>query len=559
MIRVAPLLLSFLIICCPFYRGTQETKPAAETPKLAAADQLYRSGSFREAAEQYQAILKDDSSSVPALSGLIRSLLREEKIDDALTVANNAITVHPDSPALLAAMGDVQFRFARMSDAEISYQKALKLDSKQIPAYLGLVRIYRAYSLYGHAYQNLERAHQIAPDDPEVQRLWFRQLSRKERIAAMEAYLAAPHPDDAEDSAALQRYLAFLKATAGQSHACKLVSKVEKTDTKLELLRRDPQHIFGVGLVVKLNGHDARLQLDTGAGGITVGRKVAEKAGLKSIAEERYYGIGDKGAKAGYTAVADDIRVGDLEFQDCVVHVTNSASITDENGLIGADVFNSYLIDIDMPDQKLRLSPLPKRPDESDAPTALKTEEQSDASEPENPAEASDAKKPETSADSQSAEPAKPRWHPPQDRYVAPEMANWTIVFRFGSHLLIPTRINDSHSMLFLIDTGATANTLSNRAAAQVTKVGGDPFVTVKGLNGDVSKVYRAEKATLIFGHYAQKNQDVITFDMSNISRHIGTEVSGMLGFSLLHMVQLKIDYRDGLVDFVYDAKRWDH
>jgi hypothetical protein len=50
--------------------------------------------------------------------------------------------------------------------------------------------------------------------------------------------------------------------------------------------------------VVKLNGHDARLQLDTGAGGITLGRKVAEKAGLKSIAEERYYGIGDKGAQA---------------------------------------------------------------------------------------------------------------------------------------------------------------------------------------------------------------------------------------------------------------------
>jgi predicted aspartyl protease len=138
-------------------------------------------------------------------------------------------------------------------------------------------------------------------------------------------------------------------------------------------------------------------------------------------------------------------------------------------------------------------------------------------------------------------------------------MANWTSVFRFGSHLLIPTRVNDSPSMLFLIDTGATMNMLSTRAARQVTKVSADPRVTVKGLNGSVSKVYSADKATLVFGHYAQKNQDIVTFDLSNISRRMGTEVSGTLGFAMLHMLQIKIDYRDGLVDFVYDSKRWDH
>src|SRR5208283_302566 len=32
--------------------------------------------------------------------------------------------------------------------------------------------------------------------------------------------------------------------------------------------------------------------------------------------------------------------------------------------------------------------------------------------------------------------------------------------------------------------------------------------------------------------------------------------VSGILGFELLRMLQVKIDYRDGLVDFAYDASR---
>ena len=43
-------------------------------------------------------------------------------------------------------------------------------------------------------------------------------------------------------------------------------------------------------------------------------------------------------------------------------------TINSEDGLVGADVFASYLIDIDIPDQKLRLSPLPPRPDEAAAP-----------------------------------------------------------------------------------------------------------------------------------------------------------------------------------------------
>ena len=70
-----------------------------------------------------------------------------------------------------------------------------------------------------------------------------------------------------------------------------------------------------------MNGRDQRLQLDTGASGIVIGRKVAEKAGLTRISEERYTGIGDKGVQSGYSALATQIRVGDLEFEDCIVHV----------------------------------------------------------------------------------------------------------------------------------------------------------------------------------------------------------------------------------------------
>ena len=60
-----------------------DPKPAADNPDLVAADQLYRSGRFADAAEKYQAALKADPKLVPAQAGLVRSLLREQKVDDA--------------------------------------------------------------------------------------------------------------------------------------------------------------------------------------------------------------------------------------------------------------------------------------------------------------------------------------------------------------------------------------------------------------------------------------------------------------------------------------------
>ncbi|MGC2109779.1 MAG: aspartyl protease family protein [Candidatus Korobacteraceae bacterium] len=555
--RLFFLLLCSLTLWLPVHASADDPQAVAENPHVAAADQLYKSGKFAEAADKYQSIVKADPKLIAAQAGLIRSLLREQKVDDALATATSALAVQPNSAPLLAAMGDLDFRRAQMPEAETAYRNALKADPKEVHAYMGLARLYRAYSLYRHAYDELQLAHQIAPDNPEVQRMWFNQLPRRERIAAMESYLAAPHPDNPEETDAMQHYLAFLKATIDKPiHACRLVRKVEQTDTKLEAMRIDPQHIFGYGLTVKLNGHDERLQLDTGASGIVIGTKAAEKAGLTRVAEQRYVGIGDKGQQTGYLALAQQIRVGDLEFQDCVVSVLDRATMNSEDGLVGADVFRSYLIDIDIPAQKLRLSPLPQRPDEVAPTPTLQTEEGSSQATPEEKAESGTDQKAQPSDTGKPAAAAAPR-RLPMDRYVAPEMARWTPVFVFTNHLLIPTRVNDSPSMLFMIDTGAARNTLSKTAASQVTKVSADPYAHVKGLSGNVNDVYRAEKATLVFGHFAQKNQEMVTFDLSGLSRRFGTEVSGILGFDLLHMLQVKIDYRDGLVDFVYDANRW--
>jgi len=334
--------------------------------------------------------------------------------------------------------------------------------------------------------------------------------------------------------------------------ACRLVSEVEQTETKLEVMHgSDGQRMRGIGLAVDLNDRHARLLLDTGAGGIMVSRTVAEKAGLTRLSAAHYGGIGEKGLQNGYTALVDHIRIGELEFQDCVVSVSETRSVADEDGLIGADVFGRYVVDIDLPGMRLKLSPLPKRPEDTVAPKSLNSEgeEQANAEQKEENASEQDSKQPKP-----STSVLRPT-HLPKDRYIAPEMANWTKVFRFGHTVLVPTFVNDSPVMLFGLDTGAFANILSLREGRQLGKVNSEDSLRVHGLNGEVNKVYSA-KATLRFSHLRQPSMDVVTLDLSRESRRLGTEVSGFLGFAMLRVLEIKLDYRDGLVDFEYDPKR---
>lgn len=320
-------------------------------------------------------------------------------------------------------------------------------------------QLYGAFSLYRKAYDRLETAHSIAPDDVEVQGAWFRAwaptLPRKERLAALERYLSEDHPDDENETRGLKEELEFLKATSDKpAHACKVISKVERTDTKLVFVFREDHKVQGVGLPVTLNDYQARMELDTGAGGLTISQKVAQKAGLVPISAEHIAGIGGKGERSGYVAVADHIQIGELKFQGCLVSVSSKDSVGDGDGLIGADVFGSYLVDIDFPGMQLKLSPLPKRPEDAVAPRALNSEggEQADAEQQDQAATAS-------SIDHQASSlPVQL----PKDRYIAPEMADWTKVFRFHHKLLVPTLVNDSPAaVLFILDSGAFGNILS--------------------------------------------------------------------------------------------------
>jgi predicted aspartyl protease len=536
------------------------------------ADKAQLVADYAKAAGLYQAELASHPGDAELTMGLVHALLHQQKVQEAGDAVKASLAIAPNAAALITLRGEVELR---QGAPWLALQTALESDKVDIcnaRNHLLLARLGRLNSLYASSRKQLEMAHQLDPNDPDIRGEWIGILPLKQRIAEMEAYLSSPTGKDEEDIRRWRLFLESLKKMAAEPHkACHLVSPAASTEIPFAVIMRDPIHLRAFGLDVKLNSRNSRLQIDTGAGGLVVTQSVAQHAGLKAFSQTEMSGIGDQGFKPGYTAYADSIRIGNLEFQDCAVRVLDSRSVLEDvDGLIGMDVFSHFLVTLDYPMRKLLLGPLPPRPGEAAAVPALKTS----AAEPEDsgasaePAKAAQQDKPGAqgtesglkSAVAASSTPAPTAQttgsHGLYDRYVAPEMKDYTPVFRVGHELILPAAINGDKLKLFMLDTGAFATTISPQAAREVTKVRSDYFTHVKGLSGNVEQVYSADEITFKFAHLSQKVNGVVSLDTSRISKDAGMEISGFFGASTLNLLTMHIDYRDGLVKFDYDPKR---
>lgn len=513
---------------------TTAAAPPTSASALAEAERFYRAGKFSDAMRNYEQAVKLDARRAAAREGLVRSYLKLDLVQQAWDTAQEGLKQAPEQSLTHTAMGEVLLRRGYIGRAQDEFVAALHMNAQDARARLGLVRVYRSASYYAQAKTMLEAAHSIDSQDRDIANAWAATRPRKERMAALEESLAKAADKEGREGA--ERQLDFLKAAEKQPHACQLANKLTETQLPLKVLMPDPKTMVGVKLKVTINGQNMELLLDTGASGILLRQSPARKAGVVSAFGTKFVGVGDEGALKGYVGYADSIKVGALEFQKCMVAVADTRNregrdvMNDIDGLIGADVFASYLISIDFPGERMTLKPLPKPPGEAAADTAslITASEVSDE-------------------DNAAA----------HDRYVAPEMRSYTPFFRFGHDMLIPTKIGNTEPKLFLIDSGAMSSSVSPKVAREVTQLGIELGLRVEGVSGEVKKTSSASRMVLQFGHIAQENLGMIAFDTSDLSRKAGIEISGFLGYSALAFVQMDIDYRDGLVNFTYDPKKY--
>ena len=515
------------------------------------AEAAYLGAEFDKAAGLYRDALKGKPEDEGARAGLVRVLLRQEKVAEAAQVVGEGLEKAPGSAVLLTARAEVELREGEPWVAVQSANAASRLDVCLPRLHLVLSELAGLSSLYMAEKREIEMAHRLDPWDADIRGAWIWTLPLRQRVEELKTFLAGPTGSDTETRVHEELALDEMKKRLAEPHPpCRLVSTATETQIPFLRLMYDATHTNSFGLDVKLNDHRASLEIDTGAGGILVSRGVARSAGLKPFADAEIGGIGDEASGKGYRAFAASIKIGDLEFQNCMVEVMGSKNPIEIDGLIGMDVFSHFLVTLDYPGRKLALGKLPPRPGEGEAAPQLGTREddEEDGAKLQGEAKAAGAE----------AAPAPVIAAPkgPFDRYVSPEMKDYTPVYRRGHMLMLPVGLSESKVKLFILDTGAWATSISPAAAREVTKVHGDDSLHVTGLNGEVKKAYMADEVTFIFAHVSQKIQWVPSFDTSRLSKDLGLEVSGFLGARTLELTTIHIDYRDGLVKFDYDAKR---
>jgi tetratricopeptide (TPR) repeat protein len=497
---------------------TEAVAPAAVNEPLLAARALMKKGQLKDAAAAFKALVEKDATSAEAHAGLVRCLLRTNQLDEADGASKKALAALPSSALVHAAVGDVAFRSGNFGDAEKEYRAALQIDTNSARGVYGMGRMLQMVSMNKRAKENFARAHQLDPEDGQITSHWLETLPYVERLEQVKKM-----DGDQDEKANRQRYLTALAA----KKPWVLLSEIKPMEIKMPQYGRKVEYVHdidrspktiskGYGLRVTFNDRaSADLLLDTGAGGITIGRKLAEKAGVVKIADTWIGGIGDKGPVESYEAWIDKINIGGLEFHNCVVTVSSKNDVADEAGLIGTDVFDKFLITLDFHEQRMLLAPLPKNPSG-------------------------------TSTDDE--------W---QDRYIAPETQGFTKFYRFYHDIVVPVVVNDKATGNFILDTGAELTTMNKKLAKQVMKATADDDYRIKGVSGSVSQVLTGQKAILQFAQMRIESHDLPVFSLDNHSAFEGTEIAGFIGIRVLAQMKMTIDYRDGLVNLeVYEFKK---
>jgi tetratricopeptide (TPR) repeat protein len=480
--------------------------PGAVSPDaIQQAEQELFAARYDRAAELYAKLLQDDPSWAPGYYGEVRALIGAYRAHEAYSVAAEGLRQAPETAEAQTAAGMAAYRSGDLTKAEACFRKALKINAKYAPALSGLAFIYSSVSKFKSARTIMIAAYRLSPGDPRLIAAWANTLQGDEHTAALQRALAIYDPGSRE-ARGLRVHIARDK-TVGNRKLRRLSTPYQSYQMTLVPISPGTGRPYGVGLRAQLNkGHTVQLMLDTGASGISISPKAAEKAGLEVLSDEstEARGLGSQKAQEAFDYLAADVTFGDLQFADFPVGAFRAAKTSDYDGLIGADIFDRFLVSIDFKDMRLTLDTHPGEPRA--------------------------ANEPEDAADSL----------PP----------GFFRAFRFGHHVTVHTSVNQGPLQLFLIDSGSSANLIDTDVARESTKVSGDYQTVLRGIQGRADKVSRASRVSLVFAGFRQDNSDLLATSLEAIGDGSGVGIGGILGMPVLRQMELTIDYRNGAVRF---------
>ena len=511
------------LLCLPAHSMFAMNCAIVQHHAPSAADAAYLAGDFTKAEGLYQAALAKSPGEADQAIGLVHSLLRQQRVIDAASAVQSLIGDKPAPATLLTLRGEVELSQGEPWTAAETAGASARLDPCNPRTAFLMARLAGLTSRHATAEKMIAGAHQLDSEDPEIRAAWMRTLPASQRISQTEAYLASPRGDSEQALREMRTELEQLKKWAEEPRKpCTMASQPAATEIPFSDIRTARGQIPAPALDVRVNGHLARLSIDTGYNarfpfegfsGLLILRSVAEHMKLKPLFQTQIPGIGNQGPRQGYVAYADSISVGGVEFHDCAVQVLDGSFRNDADGSFSLNLLSNSLVTLDYPAQKLILDPLPIRPGST----------------------------PGSGLD---------------DRYIAPEMKDYTPVYRSGSDLILPGSINGKRMMLFVLDTAVDVSALSPEAAHEIDKGHRDSKYEVRDTNSNIDNSFSAGNVALSFANFTRNINRIRTFNVSMFSKDVGMDISGIIGNMTLQGLTMRIDYRDGLVKLIYDPKK---
>jgi predicted aspartyl protease len=429
------------------------------------------------------------------------ALLERHDLAGAETIAKACDSGGPRSLPFKVILGDIALRRGKVEEAERQFRDAIAINPNSARAWFGLGYVSECTFNRKTAHDCFRKAHELAPNAAPAVLHWAMTLEGPEQSAALETYLDLAK-NDAPHGAQQARALIEIQRALGGRKQFGLVSRYARAEIRLEPVMRG-RELHAYRLPVSINGGEpVRLLLDTGASGIVINANLAARSHMKRLAAKTVGGLGDTGDVPGFVAVAERVRVGGVEFRDAVVTVSESSSVVGEQGLLGTDIFEQFLVTLDLPNAVLRLEPFPGPGDDRPADRGYQSD-------------------------------------PEFDR-----------IYRIGHNLLVPTSVSGADPAMFILDTGASQTLIARDFAAELARMRSAANMPLHGISGRIDNVDAADDLKFKFGGFSVRCLDTLSVSLKRHGDDMGMEVAGFLGFPILKMFSITIDYRNGLMKF---------
>ncbi|MCA1624329.1 MAG: tetratricopeptide repeat protein [Acidobacteria bacterium] len=149
-----------------------DSEEKKQIAKLTLATAQQRSGDFKSAEETLRGVLKQSSRNPIALNNLGYYLVeRNEKLNEALDLIQQALSIEPNNPSYLDSLGWAYFKLGKLDNAEKYLKMALRFDASSATAYEHLGDVYQKQAKIELANSAWQKALNLSFGTEEINRL----------------------------------------------------------------------------------------------------------------------------------------------------------------------------------------------------------------------------------------------------------------------------------------------------------------------------------------------------------------------------------------------------